>query len=179
MRIYDRKGKLIIPPPPKKAETKGKEKGKDAVLVKECFCSNGHNLIGERVMFNGLPGIYLKARCGASEGFIGLSPVYGEKCRISLDLSLAEGKTAKLVCPTCNYALPVFSPCSCGGNIVALFLNDQGDFSDCIGICNRVGCTNAAVKSEGELLSLTMVDSSGKKAGMINRQRPKFPSFAQ
>jgi hypothetical protein len=172
MRIYDRKGMLIIPSPPKRrVETRSKE----LLVVKECYCTNGHNLIGPRVMFNGLPGIYLKARYNGKEGYIGLSPVYGEKCRISLDIDLPCGEIIKLLCPTCNFAIPVFSPCSCGGDIVSLFLNDHADFSDCIGICNRVNCSNAAVTSDGDLMGITMRNSSSKKGGMLNRDLPDFP----
>lgn len=121
-------------------------------------------------MFNGHPGIYLKAKLDDKEGFIGLSPMYGEKCRISLDIDLPGGAITELLCPTCDEGLPVFSPCNCGGEILALFLNNKGDFSDCIGICNRVDCNNAAVKSEGELLCLSMVDCYDKKCGLLHPQ---------
>jgi len=162
MRIYDRKGMLVIPTPPKKSDCNGK----DLLLVKECFCRNGHNLINKCVSFSGFDGIYLRARAGNQEGYIGLSPVYGEKCRISLDIDLKSGEISQLLCPTCGIDLPVFSTCHCGAGIMTLFLNPRSDFTDSIGICGRVDCTNSVVRSEGELLSLTMVNSSKRKSGM-------------
>ena len=168
MNRFNRKGMLIIPSPHEKTTEKPPEK----ILVKECFCHNGHQLISKRVMFDCYEGIFLKAKNKGKEGFIGLNPIYGEKCRISLDLELVSGEVYQLICPVCNENLPVFSTCSCGAKIIALFLNNKADFSDCIGICSRVNCNNSAVQSRGELLSLTMVNSSGKKSGLgcIQRQ---------
>lgn len=162
MRIYDRKGKLEIPASPKKKVNKNQQ----PILVKECFCPKGHNLVDKRVWFNGCEGIFLKARNDKQEGIIGLSPVYGEKCRIAMDIDLVSGEIYELLCPHCDTALPAFSSCGCGANIVSLFLSEKSDFSNCIGICTRVDCTNATVQSQGDLLHLTAINSSGWKSGM-------------
>lgn len=162
MKIYDRKGMLVIPAPPRRVESIDKE----LLLVKECFCQNGHHLISGRVNFSGFNGIFLKVRNDVREGFVGLSPVYGEKCRIALDLDLRSGELWQLICPACDEELPVFSTCSCGGRIMTLFLNQRADFANCIGICNRVDCPNSVVKSEGELLFMTMLNSARRKSGM-------------
>lgn len=162
MRIYDRKGMLIIPNPTPKVTTPSD----DIILVQECYCQNGHQLIDDRVKFGEFKGIYMKVRAHGDEGYLGLSPIYGEKCRIILDIELDSGEILDLRCPTCDESLPIYSACNCGGSIVALFLNDAANFSDCIGICNRVDCNNASVRREGEYLALTMTNSSKKKSGL-------------
>lgn len=168
---------LVIPTPPKQSDCIGK----DMLLVKECFCQNGHNLINKRVSFSGFDGIYLRAGTGNQEGYIGLSPIYGEKCRISLDIDLKSGEISQLSCPFCGIGLPVFSTCHCGARIMTLFLNPRADFTDSIGICGRVDCTNSVVKSEGELLSLTMINSSKRKSGMrfFSGFTPVVPRYLQ
>ena len=163
MRIYNQKGMLVIPNSKKRVTNLYD----NMVLVKNCYCQHGHNLIGNRVNFNSLNGIYLKARNDEQEGFIGLSPVYGEKCRITWDLDLIEGEILHFFCPTCNADLPVFSPCHCGADIVTFFLNPNADYTDCIGICSRVDCSNAVVRNKGELLSQTIVNSSSKRSGLF------------
>jgi len=163
MRIYNQKGMLVIPYSRKKVTNLYD----NMVLVKNCYCQNGHSLIGNRVNFNSLNGIYLKARNEKQEGFIGLSPVYGEKCRIAWDLDLAEGEILHFFCPTCNADLPVFSPCHCGAEIITLFLKPDADYTDCIGICSRVNCTNSVVRSAGELMSLAALNNSHKRSGLI------------
>jgi hypothetical protein len=162
MKIYNRKGMLVIPTPPRRVENIDKE----LLLVKECFCQNGHNLISKRVNFSGFNGIFLKVRKNLREGFVGLSPVYGEKCRISMDLDLRSGELWQLLCPICEEELPVFSTCNCGARIMTLFLDQRADYSNCIGICNRVNCANSVVKSEGDLLFMTMLNSARRKSGM-------------
>jgi hypothetical protein len=163
MRIYDRRGMLNIPTPQKRLV----KSDKSMLLVKECYCQNGHNLIDHRVTFNGYSGICLKTSNGEKEGTVGLSPVYGEKCRIAMDIEFKEGEIYQFYCPHCNIDLPVFSPCHCGADIITLFLNPEADFANCIGICNRVGCANSVVRSRGELLSLAVVNTSQKRSGLI------------
>lgn len=163
MRIYDRRGMLVIPKP----QTRVVQEDKHVILVKECFCQNGHNLIGNRVAFNNFDGIYLKARCDEKQGFIGLSPVYGEKCRIALGVELIKDEIYQFYCPVCEEELPIFSPCHCGADIVTLFLNQEGDYTDCIGICNRVDCSNSVVRNNGELICETALNSSSKRSGLF------------
>ncbi len=54
-------------------------------------------------------------------------------------------------------ALPVYAPCPCGARLITLFQSPRADYSNCIGICNRVGCVNAEVKREGVIV-LAMLD---------------------
>jgi len=88
---------------------------------------------------------------------VALSPVYGEKCRVALDVELEDGDILELLCPVCGTALPAYAPCPCGARLITLFLSPRADYSNCIGICNRVGCVNAEVKREGELIVLSML----------------------
>jgi hypothetical protein len=53
----------------------------------------------------------------------------------------------------------VHSTCSCGSDIVALFLEPKADFANCLGICRRIDCFNAKTIAGGELLSLTPTEN--------------------
>ena len=155
MKRFDEKGMMIIPNPIKE-EPGIPEK---ILVVKELYCPQGHNLVNVRAIFNGYPGILLRVRKGQKSGLVALSPIYGEKCRISIDIDLESGEMYELLCPQCGIALPVHSPCSCGADLVTFFLSADKDYSDCIGICNRVDCTNAKILESGKLISLSMIDS--------------------
>ena len=110
-RIFDKKGMMIIPTPQAR-EIPAKTK---ALVVKKLFCPNGHNLINNRASFDGHAGIILKVKHEANEGIIALSPVYGEKNRVSFGIDLNKDDLLEINCPECNVALPVHSPCACGG----------------------------------------------------------------
>lgn len=156
MKRFDEKGMMIIPNP-----VKGKVvDAEKVIIVKEVYCPNGHNLISSRVSFNGYPGILLKIEKGAEVGFVGLSPIYGEKCRVSIDIDLKPGELYDLFCPECGEILPIHSSCRCGGDFIALFLSPQNDFSECIGICNRVDCPNSKILEGGEMISISMVGTT-------------------
>ena len=149
MDRFDKNGMMIIPhinPPQAEA-------GKRLLVVKECFCPNGHSLIDPHTAFNGHPGIMLDVRCGEATGKIALSPIHGQKARISVGILLESGREIELSCPTCHAVLPTHSTCECGSDIVAMFLTDKADFADCIGVCRKVDCYRARVTAGGELLS--------------------------
>ena len=149
MERFDKNGMMIIPhinPPQAEA-------GKRQLVVKECYCPNGHSLIDRHTGFNGHPGIMLEVKTKDKNCKIALSPIHGEKARICLDILLESGEELELHCPECHVALPVHSTCDCGSNIVAMFLTQDADFSDCIGICQRVDCHQAHVTAGGALLS--------------------------
>ena len=141
---------LIIP----KQEKKEQNKEDLMLVIKECYCPNGHNLISNRVKFNGFAGILLKAKKeDGSEGFLALSPIWNDKSRISLDLDLHKGEELELFCPECGAALPVYSKCPlCHGDLVAMFLEPKKDFSNCLSICNVIGCPEAEIKKGSERL---------------------------
>lgn len=155
MKIFDKHGMLLFPNPFKE-EVKQSE---NVLIFTECFCPQGHNVIDKKANFNGLPGIIIKVASEEGEGLLALSPVYGDKSKISVDISLKSGQVVQMFCPTCSTPLPVYSHCKCDADLVALFLTKEFTYSDCIGICNRVDCYNAEIKNAGELLSITMLDA--------------------
>ncbi len=155
MKIFDKKGMMIIPAPLKK-EFKESEK---ILVVKECYCPNGHNLVNNRAVFTGYNGILLKGVKGENEGVVGLSPFFGDKSRIVMDIDLHEGDIPGLYCTICGTSLPSYANCDCGGQMITLFTSKELTFNDCIGICNRVGCVNSTIKNENELLTYAMINT--------------------
>jgi hypothetical protein len=155
MKLFDRKGMMIIPNP----ITEDISSAKKLFVAEKLFCSNGHNLISSRASFNNRPGILVKAKKGRKTGYIALSPIYGEKVRVALDIDLESGELIKLLCPDCSAEIPAYAECTCGGSLLAFFLAENADFSDCIGICNRVDCSNANLIKSGSLISISMIDS--------------------
>jgi hypothetical protein len=149
MKRYDIKGMMIFPNPISKSEIL---KEKELLVVKECYCHNGHNLISDRAVFNGLHGILLKVKKGKRSGLVALNPVYGYKSRISVDVQLKKDETWKICCPVCNEPLPIFSTCSCEGDLTVLFLDKKSNYYNCILICNRIDCFNAEIKYNNEII---------------------------
>lgn len=150
MQRFDKKGMLIVPNPVDRPEPAVE----DVIVVSELYCPDGHTLISNRATFNGYPGILVTAKQGdGSKGLLALSPIYGEKSRVALGLDLVPGERLELHCPHCSMVLPVHSACGCGANLVALFLGMDGEFTHCIGLCERVDCVNAKVISGGELIT--------------------------
>ncbi|MEN8224243.1 MAG: hypothetical protein ABFS05_02685 [Bacteroidota bacterium] len=154
MKRFDSRGMLIIPNP---VSTESICKSKQLLLIKECYCQNGHNLISNKAIFNGFAGIVILVRRGDEEGLVALSPVYGYKSRVSLNVDLFDEQIWDICCPQCNATLPVYSSCACGGNMIALFTNTEANFANCIGICNRIGCYNAGIQHSNELLTQSMI----------------------
>lgn len=151
MKIFDKSGILFIPRPKKSDE----EKAKKIIVVTDCYCPQGHSLISSRVRFGNYNGIFLKVRTSNGEGYIALSPVFGDKSRISLDVDLPEGELIEILCPECNVGLPVYGKCECGGDLKVTFTIPAPDFNNCVGFCNRVGCRHAEIKNEGQMLAIT------------------------
>jgi hypothetical protein len=149
MNRFDTRGMMVFPNPISKS---GILKEKNLLVVKECFCHNGHNLVNDRAVFDGLAGILLKVKKGKRSGMVALNPVYGLKSRVSVDVHLKKDEIWKIYCPVCNEPLPVFSSCSCKGDLTALFLNKKADFFNCILVCNRIDCFNAQLKYNNEII---------------------------
>ncbi|MBN1250852.1 MAG: hypothetical protein JXR51_07045 [Bacteroidales bacterium] len=152
MKNFDKNGMLIIPTP---KEIKSECESEEILVVKECYCQNGHQLINKRVCFNDLPGILLKVKkLNYKEGFIALSPVYNHKHRISIDIDLIKGESLQLYCPECSIELPIYSNCTCcDGKLIAVFLDKTANFNNCITIGNTVGCKNSSIIANKEILS--------------------------
>jgi hypothetical protein len=154
MSIFDKKGMMIFPTP----LPADYRESKHVLVVQECYCQQGHNLINERAQFNQFNGIFLRVRKDNEDGLVALSPVYGDKARISLGVRLEKGDIFTLLCPECSVTLPVFGQCGCGADLIALFLTADADFGNCIGLCSRVGCFNAQIQSGNELLTLSSIE---------------------
>ncbi|HOW31363.1 MAG TPA: hypothetical protein PLP88_07340 [Bacteroidales bacterium] len=154
MKRFDKDGLMIIPTPGKSRPEAGK-----VIVIKECYCQHGHSLVSNRIKFGQYNGLALAVRKGSAQGIVALSPVYGEKFRVSIDVNLEEGELLTLLCPECGEQLQSYGPCSCGGELKVMFTRPVADFNYCVGICNRVGCPHAEIKNEGQLMTLTLYDS--------------------
>ena len=156
MRRFDNKGMMVFPTP-LPAEYR---ESNHVLVVQACYCLHGHNLINPRAQFNDFDGIFLRVRKDEVDGLVALSPVYGDKSRISLGIRLEKGDVFTLLCPECSVTLPVFGQCSCEADLITIFLNTEADFGHCMGLCSRVGCFNAQLKSGDELLTIASLDQT-------------------
>jgi len=153
MRRFNSKGMWHFPSIKKKNKSQAQQPDEE-LIIRDCFCPNGHNLVSPKVEIKGLNGILIKVTKGRESGFMALSPVCGDKSKISIDIELSEGELIELLCPICDVPLPVYAPCECGGDMITLFCDKQGNYCNCIGVCNRVGCTHAELKHGSELFSI-------------------------
>jgi hypothetical protein len=147
---------LIIPDPRKEQSTLPTEK---ILVIEECYCPNGHSLISSKAMFDKFKGIVFTAKKGDESGIIALSPVYGEKYRISLDLELLDMDIWAFHCLQCDVPLPHYKLCECGGELTTFFTSRDIDFNYSIAICNRVGCHHATIHLGEELLTQALLES--------------------
>jgi hypothetical protein len=149
MQRYDQKGMMIFPTP-----EKIKKAGKlaDVVVIGQCFCPDGHNLVSDQAVFDNFNGIVLKVKSSGGTGLVALNPVYGLKHRITLNVRLVHDELLEISCPLCGKELPVYSACACGGSLVALFLDEKRDFTNSVLICNRVDCHNAQIRLHNEMV---------------------------
>ena len=154
MERFDKKGMILIPNPiPKKTGTV------KVLVVCELFCPAGDSLISKRAIFNGYPGILLGVGLNGNKGLVALSPICGDKTRISVDIDLPDDRIVNLFCPRCGADLPRYATCGCGADLTALFLTRGASFNDCIGVCNRIGCINARFVTNGELISEALLET--------------------
>jgi hypothetical protein len=152
MTRFNAKGMWRIPNAKKKK--KGDAAIDDDMIIKQCFCPNGHDLINPKVNVRGYKGILIRIKKGKDEGFVALSPICGDKSKYTIDIEVSEGEIIDLLCPECNVPLPVYAPCDCGGDMITLFCDKHGNFCNCIGICNRVGCSHAEIKKGSDLFNI-------------------------
>ncbi|MBR9975901.1 MAG: hypothetical protein KFF77_10005 [Bacteroidetes bacterium] len=155
MRIFNDNGMMILP---SSFMPELRESNK-ALVMKACYCPRGHNLVNDKVMFGEFEGILMRVRKGMHEGLLAVSPVYGDKSRISLGMRLDKGDVLILVCPECGVPMPIYDQCTCGGDIRALFTRPVPDFDNCVGICNRVGCHTAELRNGDKLLTYANLES--------------------
>ena len=156
MKLFNNKGMMLFPNPIKKSEIC---KNRNLLIVKECYCHHGHSMISQQAIFNGFEGILVKVKRKEVVGHVALSPVYGYKSRVTVDTQLHKDEIWEICCPTCNEPLPKFMGCDCQGDLVAIFLDKEANFSNCILICNRIDCFNAEIKYNNELIHYSGVDA--------------------
>ncbi len=157
MRRFDRRGMLKFPELKKK---KALKKDSDQLVVSACYCSQGHSMVSSRVKFEGHDAILIKVQRGDETGLIALSSICGDNRRASIDIELKEKEIYSLMCPACGSLLPVYSPCECGAQMVTLFADSNADYRNCIGICNRIGCTHAEITDGGKLFEMNRIKAS-------------------
>ncbi len=116
MKMFADNGMLQIPNP-----IKLKTSSDESIVVKRLFCHNGHSLITNRANFNGHAGVRIKVRAAAGEGLLFASPIYGDHSLVVPELDLVKGELLEYFCPVCNEKMPVYAPCQCGGELIALF----------------------------------------------------------
>jgi len=149
MPRFDQKGMMVFPIPEK---IKAAGKMENLLVIKQCFCPNGHNLVSEQAVFDTFNGIMVKVKRSGAEGLVALNPVYGLKHRVTIGIKLVKDELLEVLCPECGVAMPVYSACSCGGSLVALFLEPDADFTNSVLICNRVDCHNAQIRLHNEMV---------------------------
>ena len=120
-------------------------------VVSSCFCPNGHSILTDRAIFQGYHGLTLKLKSKMSEGLLVISPVIGDRDRTFIDFEKRPGEIVEICCPTCSEPFPVYNVCPCGAHLVALFTSAKAHFSQCIGICQRLGCLHSELLSERDL----------------------------
>ncbi len=123
----------------------------ESQLIRECFCPKGHNLVSDLAFFGGYPGITLRLKNERNDGLLVLSPIIGDKSRTFFDFEKVAGEIVQICCPTCSEPLPVYNVCTCGADLVAMFSNLNAEFSNCIGICQRIGCLHSEIISNRDL----------------------------
>ena len=128
------------------------------LVIRKCYCPNGHDLINPKVNVRGYNGILIKVKRGKEEGLMALSPICGDKSKYTIDIELNEGEIIELLCPVCNVPLPVYAPCDCGADMITLFCDKHGNFCNCIGIVSAA----ATPKSSGDPNCLTSIAEEAK-----------------
>lgn len=127
-------------------------------VVEQCFCPHGHNILSDKHLYSGYPGILLKLKSADQQGLLSLSAIIGDHDRTFHDLQLQSGEIIEICCPVCDEPFPIYNQCGCQAHLIALFTSDQSDYSSCIGICQRIGCLNAEIISGRELSMLDRVN---------------------
>ncbi|NIP49792.1 MAG: hypothetical protein GWO30_07305 [Gammaproteobacteria bacterium] len=134
-----------------KREVITEEKLQSQEVVEECYCLNGHSILTDKAEFQGKPGLTLKLKVSTEEGLLVISPFIGDHDRTFIDFNKHVGEIVEICCPTCSEPFPVYNVCPCGAHLVALFTSPKAQFSQCIGICQRLGCLHSELLSERDL----------------------------
>jgi hypothetical protein len=120
-------------------------------VITECYCPNGHSILTDQAVFQDHLGLTLKLKNKTTEGLLVLSPVIGDNDRQFINFEKTPGEIVDICCPTCSEAFPVYNVCPCGAHLVALFTSKEAQFSQCVGICQRLGCLHSELLSARDL----------------------------
>ena len=126
----------------------------DVAIIEEAYCPNGHRLISDEILFCDFKAIHVKIRNKKFLTDLFISPLVGDKSKLSLDTSLDKNIIYEFLCPECRTRLTVASPCSCGGELMALYLDSSLKLSNSVTVCNRFGCPHSEAKGIEKLKSL-------------------------
>lgn len=126
-------------------------------IVDQCHCPNGHNILSKKHLYSGYPGILLKLKTADRQGLLSISPIIGDPDRTFHNFTQCSGEIVEICCPVCDEPFPIYNQCGCGAHLIALFTSPQTSYSDCIGLCQRIGCLNAEIISGRELQMLDRV----------------------
>lgn len=157
MERFDKKGRLIIPDLQKLGAAKniGVIVEKEKLHVTCAYCPKGHPLItdGSRTI-SGRPGIRLWVRGKHFEQLVTLSPFQGDFAKF-YEKEFEDGEVLDVMCPLCYAPLPVLAPCGCTSDShwVVMFLRQEQDYNDAVGICNAWGCPCSFIRLSGEILT--------------------------
>lgn len=125
-------------------------------VIEEAYCPNGHSLISNDILFCDFRAIHLKIRNKKYISDFFVSPIIGDKSKVSLDTGLKRDQIYEFLCPECKITLPVTSPCSCGGSLMTLYLDKDLKLSNSVTVCNRFGCPHSEVKGIEMLKSMQL-----------------------
>lgn len=155
MNRFTNQGKIHFPKNKFLRPVRRTHKVKEKVIITECYCPNGHSLMDENSQFCENPGIKIKVkRNGVDEGFLILSPEFGDYSKMTVDITLKEGDLLEMFCPECGKKLPVYSSCYvCHNHMLTLFTTQDVSYSHCVGVCQKVGCHNSKMVESKRMLS--------------------------
>ena len=134
-----------------KREVISEHKLQEKQVISDCYCLNGHSILSDIATFHGHPGLTLQLKSKTDEGLLVISPVIGDKDRSFINFETKPGEIVEICCPTCFEPFPVYNVCPCGAHLVALFTSQKAHFSQCIGICQRLGCLHSELLTERDL----------------------------
>ena len=158
MEIFDKKGCLIIPEPEKLsilAKQKGVVSEKKKILIRQLYCSEGHQLIlNENPAFDDHAGIHLICEGNYFRQPVYLSPFQGDN-RKKFKKDFERGEILRVYCPQCNIEFPKLTPHDCrkGAMYLALFLDRKADLNNAACVCNAWGCYASFLRITGDVLA--------------------------
>jgi len=115
------------------------------VDIQSAHCSNGCDLMSDKVKIKGLKTIAVKIRWQTKEGMIYLDPEFGSYENI-LDFEIPPGEIVEFCCPHCGVSLQhEHDLCpSCSAPTFTIELPGEGQISGCL----RKGCFEHTLKIE-------------------------------